>query len=162
MRPRWQPMGRSGSSALLVNTKEGFLLDDQLIQAYRATNYRVHATEPFALRIGRTCAACDALLDTHGVTTAAYLTAWNPYSKAVSDAANAAGQAKLIEELNDVSTAVLSGEGSGETGDWPPEPSLFAMGISREIATILAQKYQQNAFVWIERGKAAELVICQQ
>ena len=137
------------------------MLDDQLIQAYRATNYRVHATEPFALRIGRTCAACDALLDTHGVTTAAYLTAWNPYSKAVSDAANADVQTKLTAELTDVSVSVLSGEGVGETGDWPPEPSLFALGISREAATSLAQKYHQNAFVWIERGNPVELVLCQ-
>ncbi len=136
-------------------------MDDQLIQAYRATGYRVQATEPFALRIDETCAACDTLLDTHGVTTAAYMTAWNPYSKAVSDAANAAAQAKLMEELNDASTAIFSGEGVGEHGDWPPEPSLFAVGISREIAAILAQKYLQNAFIWIERGKAAELVLCQ-
>lgn len=154
-------MGRSVSSALLVKTKEGFLLDDQLVHAYRATDYRVHATEAFALRIGRTCAACDALLDTHGVTTAAYLTAWNPYSKPLSDAANAGAQAKLAAELTDVSVSVLSGEGVGETGDWPPEPSLFALGISRVSATSLAQKYQQNAFVWIERGNAAELVLCQ-
>ena len=136
-------------------------MDEQLVQAYRATDYRVHATEPFALRIGSTCAACDALLDTHSVTTAAYLTAWNPYSKALSDAANAGAQAKLAAELTDVSVSVLSGEGVGETGDWPPEPSLFALGISRENATCLAQKYQQNAFVWIERGNAAELVLCQ-
>lgn len=136
-------------------------MDDQLIQAYCATNYRVHATEPFALRIGRICAACDALLDTHGVTTAAYLTAWNPYSKVVSDAANADAQTKLTAELTDVSVSVLSGEGVGDTGDWPPEPSLFALGIGREAATSLAQKYHQNAFVWVERGKAAELVLCQ-
>lgn len=136
-------------------------MDDQLIQAYRATSYRVHATEPFALRIGKTCAACDALLDTHGVTTAAYLTAWNPYSKVVSDAANADAQTKLTAELTDVSVSVLSGEGVGDTGDWPPEPSLFALGISREAATSLAQKYHQNAFVWIERGNTAELVLCQ-
>ena len=154
-------MGRSVSSALLVKTKEGFLLDEQLVQAYRATDYQVHATEPFALRIGSTSAACDALLDTHGVTTAAYMTAWNPYSKPLPDAANADAQAKLAAELSYVSVSVLSGEGVGETGDWPPEPSLFALGISRESATSLAQKYHQNAFVWIERGNAAELVLCQ-
>lgn len=137
------------------------MLDEQLIRAYRATDYRVYATEPFALRIGRTCAACDALLDTHGVTTAAYLTAWNPYSKPLSDVANADAQAKLAAELADVSVSVLSGEGVGETGDWPSEPSLFALGISRESATSLAQKYHQNAFVWVERRNAAELVLCQ-
>lgn len=136
------------------------MLDEQLVQAYRATDYRVHATEPFALQIGRTCAACDALLDTHGVTTAAYLTAWNPSSELLSDAANADAQAKLAAELTDVSVTVLAGEGVGETGDWTPEPSLFALGISRESATSLAQKYQQNAFVWIERGTVAELMIC--
>lgn len=139
---------------------EGFLLDAQLIQAYRTTDYMVHATEPFTLRVEETCTECDALMDAHKVATAAYITAWNPYSEQLSAAANASAQENLAAELAVEGIAVLRGEGVGRTGDWPPEPSLFSLGISRSRAVSLAKKYQQNAFIWIERGKAAELVLC--
>jgi len=93
------------------------LLDEQFIQAYRATDYRVHAKEPFSLRTGETCAASDAILDAHGVTTAAYLTTWNPYSEALSNAENSVAQSKLDAELVEVSVVVLSGEGVGAMPD---------------------------------------------
>ncbi len=160
MRPWWQPTGRSVSSALLAISMEGFLLDEQLIQAYRATDYTVHATETFTLRIEETCTACDSLMDAHNVATAAFITAWNPYSEQLSAAANASAQENLAAELAVESIAILRGEGVGRTGNWPPEPSLFSLGINRSTAVGLAKKYQQNAFIWIERGKAAELVLC--
>jgi hypothetical protein len=53
MRPWWQPTGRKVSSFLLEISVEGFLLDECTIQAYRATDYRVHADEPFTLRIDK-------------------------------------------------------------------------------------------------------------
>nr|WP_309504437.1 DUF3293 domain-containing protein [uncultured Roseovarius sp.] len=134
-------------------------MDEHIIQAYRATDYQVHAAEPLTLRIGEACAECDALMGARKAATAAYLTAWNPYSQRQSKAANARAQENLAAELAVESIAVLPGEGVGRIGDWPPEPSLFALGISRDKADSLARKYQQNAFVWIERGKAAELVL---
>ncbi|MCV2893721.1 DUF3293 domain-containing protein [Lentibacter sp. XHP0401] len=135
-------------------------MDEAIIQAYRATDYQVHAAKPFTLRIGEFCAACDALMDAYKVATAAYLTAWNPFSQPLTDLENARAQEVLGAKLAAESIVVLSGEGVGRIGHWPPEPSLFALGISRDKAVSLAQKYQQNAFVWIERGKVAELVLC--
>jgi hypothetical protein len=147
-------------SALLVTTTEGFLLDDTLYQAYRATNYHVHAPSPFTLRIGASNSACDALLAAQGAEGAAFLTAWNPFSQPLPDADNILAQARLAADLDILCTAILPGEGTGEIGDWPPEPSLFAVGISQADATYLARKYRQNAFVWITRGQPAQLVIC--
>jgi hypothetical protein len=134
-------------------------LDERIIQAYRATDYRVHAAEPFTLRIDETCVECDALMEALQAATAAYLTAWNPYSQQRLSAENTRAQEELSAELAVESIAVLAGEGVGRIGAWPPEPSVFALGVSRDKAVSLAQKYQQNAFVWIERGTAAELVL---
>lgn len=135
-------------------------MDDALYQAYRATDYRVHAPSPFTLRIGAQSADCDALLATHGLTSAAFLTAWNPFSQPLPDAENRAAQARLAADLDMVSTAIFPGEGKGEIGDWPPEPSLFALGITDTDATRLAQAYRQNAYLWIAQGQPARLVIC--
>ncbi len=136
------------------------MLDDALHQAYRATDYIVHATSHFTLRIDDPSAACDALLAAYGADGAAFLTAWNPFSQSLPDAVNHAAQARLAADLTPVSTAILTGEGKGRIGNWPPEPSLFAIGITEADATRLAQACRQNAYVWIARGQPARLVIC--
>lgn len=136
------------------------MLDDALYQAYRATDYRVHAPSPFTLRIGARSVDCDALLSARGTDGAAFLTAWNPFSQPVPDAENRAAQARLAADLDMVCTTIFPGEGKGEIGDWPPEPSLFALGITEADATRLARAYRQNAYVWIARGQPARLVIC--
>ena len=50
------------------------------------------------------------------------------------------------------------GEGRDPEGDWPAEPSVLAVGISRHEAEVIGRSYEQNAIVFIERGKAPELV----
>jgi hypothetical protein len=135
-------------------------LDDALIKAYRATDYNVHAPAPFTLRIDQASAACDAVLASHGAEGAAFLTAWNPFSKQLPLADNTAAQARLAADLDMVSTAILPGDGRGQIGNWPPEPSLFALGIPQADATRLAKAYHQNAYVWITRGQPAQLIVC--
>ena len=135
-------------------------MDDDLIHAYRATDYRVYGSPPFKLRVGAASTECDALMLAQGVISAAYLTAWNPHSSLVSEVENIAAQDRLRQELSTAGFAALDGEGVGHTGDWPPEPSLLVLGIPRNEATRLARKYRQNAFLWIARGQATELVLC--
>ena len=53
-------------------------LDEELIAAYRATDYHVFAGPPFVLRIGERCPELDELLARSGTMGGAFLTAWNP------------------------------------------------------------------------------------
>lgn len=152
-------MGRSGLSALLVTTMEGFSLDDQLLQAYHNTDYRVVGDLPFTIRIGKRCAALEALLSTRGLAEAAFLTAWNPWSRPTCEADNIAAQTRLESDLAAAGYAVLNGEGIGDGGDWPPEPSLLILGITRDCATELSRAYGQNAYVHIRTGHLAELIL---
>ncbi len=96
-------------------------LDEELIAAYRATEYRVFASPPFVLRIGEHCAALDALLAGTGATGAAFLTAWNPYSEPAPLAVNVARQAELIDIVEARGWRHWPGEGRGADPDWPPE-----------------------------------------
>lgn len=96
----------------------------------------------------------------HQVETGAFITAWNPFSQPLPRTENDAAQARLAADLARISAAVLPGEGVGLAGDWPPEPSLLALGLGRAEATAIARDYRQNAYVWITRGQPAELVIC--
>lgn len=134
-------------------------MDDNLLRAYRETDYHVHAAPPLVLRIGEACDGLAPLLDRHGVATAAFLTAWNPFSRPTPGAENDAAQARLAAWIAWAGFARLDGEGRGRDGDWPAEPGFLILGIPRQAAEGLSRTFGQNAFVWAEAHRAPELVL---
>lgn len=136
-----------------------FRIDKALEAAYRSTTYVVRVgSVPLALRIGERSAAFERLLATRGIRSAAYMTAWNPMSRAAGRAYNEAAARKLVSVLRRRGWSFVEGEGRGETPDWPPERSLLVLGIGRAQAQRLAVDFRQNAFVFVRRGRPAELV----
>jgi hypothetical protein len=135
------------------------LPNSDLITAYRNTDYRVDAAPKVTLRIDLHDPDIDACLDAHHVETAAFLTAFNPLSEPTGNAANARAQGCLVHDLATLGIAHIAGRGIGHDGTWPPEPSVLALGISRISAEELARRYHQNAFLWVQRGTAPELVL---
>jgi len=142
-----------------VTTTEDFSLDDQLLQSYRNTDYRVEGEPTFTIRIGERCATLEALLSARDLKEAAFLTAWNPWSQPTSEADNTAAQDRLARDLTASGYTVLNGEGVGLGGDWPPEPSFLILGIARDTATALSKAFGQNAYVHIRTGQPAELIL---
>lgn len=134
-------------------------IDQGLLAAYRDTDYRIDAELPVIARIAERSAALDALLDAHGVAAAAFLTAWNPRSRETREAENRRAQDRLRAQAAAMGCGAIPGAGVGRGGDWPPEPSLLILGIARAQAEALARLYAQNAWVWIARGAAPELVL---
>ena len=132
-------------------------LDEELIAAYRATDYRVFADPPFVLRIGEHCVALDELLAGSGAAGAAFLTAWNPCSEPAPPAVNAARQAELVGIVEAKGWRHWPGEGRGPDPGWPAEPSILILGPSREEARALARDFRQHAIVWAPAGGPAEL-----
>lgn len=128
---------------------------------YRATAYRVaDGSHRFTIRVGERCAPLDELLAEHGTEEWAYVTAYNPGGRRADAAANTAAQERLEATLRETSRPVLRGEGAGDDGHWPPEPSLLVLGLSRADAVALARRFGQVAIVAGRRGAAAELVYC--
>jgi hypothetical protein len=134
-------------------------MDPDLIAAYRDTDYRIDASPPVVARIGEASAPLDALLRAHAVTSAAFITAFNPFSGATDAAENARAQARLIATLAANGRPTLPGLGIGRVGDWPPEPSILAFGVTHAEAEALGRACRQNAVVWIEAGRAPELLL---
>lgn len=124
--------------------------------AYRAARYRVFAQMPFTLRVGEASAELDALLDSHVATTWAFVTACNPGSQPLSAEENAERMAQLHVLL--VGYPVYPGEGCDPAGEWPAEPSVLVVGISREEAVRVAAVFGQNAILTGVRGGPVELV----
>ena len=134
-------------------------IPSELIAAYRATNYRVLGQDPFVLKIGQPSRPLRKLYDEHGCQSAAFITAWNPFSQATDNAENSRLQALLEIELSDVSTALIPGIGEDSSGRWPGEDSTLALGLSLSDAKFFGIRFKQNAFVWIDGDANPELLI---
>jgi len=126
---------------------------------YYSTDYRVNPKggDGFTLRIGEPSPPADMFLSSHDTKSGLFITAFNPFSKQVSDAENEQAMAELAKELQQRELLFVDAEGADEKGEWPPEPSYFVAMDSFIDAVLLANRFKQNAFVWHRLGKTSEL-----
>jgi hypothetical protein len=135
-------------------------MQSDLVSAYTATDYVAHGNGwVVVIRIGRHSLIVDRLLARMHARNGAFITAWNPFSKDLSFEANEHWDRELKRYLSVRGFAFVEGEGRGRTGEWPPEPSILAFGISRTEASAIGRRYRQNAVVYVPRDRPAELVM---
>lgn len=140
----------------------GSTLPESLIQAYLTTAYRVlpaETFEPFTLEAGREQPAAHSLMHRYGGTSAAFITAWNPFGTALTDEENAHRNQTLREDLSRRSLKFFEGTGEGAGGDWPGEESFFVIGLDLAAAKKLAIEFEQNALVWLGDDAIPHLVL---
>ena len=126
-----------------------------LVKAYRNAHYFVHhGEEIYLLKVGEVNHALSDLLNSYGATSAAFLTACNPYSQVRSEEENQAAHQKLLSELTQAGIETIEGLGTDPHDDWDAEPSVLALGLSRSHAEQLADQFGQNAFLWIANANA--------
>lgn len=171
--PRWPGAGRHVNQIRLTNLayrlsadtrhamKRFMDLTPEHLRLYRETAYTVWSVRrTLTFRVGERCAGLDCLLDEHCAASAALITAFNPLGEQRDPRVNKLAQLRLRCALRRLDRRYLSAEGrsppSARDRWW--EPSLFALGTPIDEALDLARKFQQHAFVWVERGKAPELI----
>ncbi len=125
-----------------------------LIRAYREAKYVVGIDSPIVLRIGKASHQLKSLLDTHKATTAAFITAFNPYSEVMSDDQNHAAQKSLLVDTQKLGLSAIEGYGQDMAEEWPREASFLVLGITESQAEGLADKYGQNGYVWVGSSDA--------
>ncbi|MEQ8710237.1 MAG: DUF3293 domain-containing protein [Rhodospirillales bacterium] len=131
----------------------------ELLEAYAQTEFHVFSDPPLVLRIGARNNAMQDLFARTGSSSAAFVTAWNPYSEPRTEAENIRAQDQLMREVHDAGYSHVPGEGRDPSGLWPGEASLLISGISRPEAEALGQRYGQNAIVWVGSELVPELVL---
>lgn len=134
------------------------MISRELITAYEDADYVVFAEPGLVLKIGERSARLDALLQSEHSSTAAFVTAANPRSEKKSAAANAEALRLLDQIVAAAGYPWRAGEGRDPDGGWA-EPSRLVMGIYRENAEALGRLFGQNAIVFVEQGRAPELVL---
>lgn len=138
---------------------EATVLPVELIEAYTRTEFRVLGSQQFTLRVGLVSEALRHLFETEGVHSAAFLTAWNPYSAPTSTENNRHSQASLRTRLMQDGYPTIDGFGIDPTADWEGEDSVLVLGMSFEKAQDLGRELKQNAIVWIGEDAVPMLVL---
>jgi hypothetical protein len=128
--------------ALSKGAKGNRNMPPSLVSAYRATDYVAFGNDrAFSVRFGHHSLAVDGLLARMRAGSGVFITASNPFSKRRSVRANAYWDRELNSYLSARGFAFLVGEGRGEIGEWPPEASVLAFGISRARATYIGAHF---------------------
>lgn len=134
---------------------------DALLAAYRRTRFCADTAQGrLVIRVGETCPELDGLLRATGCARWAYITAFNPGSVRRSDDQNYARR-ELEDTVRRLGHPMFPGEGIGDDGVWPPEPSILVLGIEREAAVQLGRRFGQRAIVCGELHRVATLVLCE-
>lgn len=135
------------------------ILDKDLISAYEVTNFHVKAEPAFTMNIGRLSEELKALFKQNNVSNAAFITAWNPYSKSLSEEENHARNDQLENELNTRSLKFINGFGQDPLGQWSGEDSFLVLGIDLEASKTLGIQFEQNAIVWSNSDAIPKLIL---
>jgi uncharacterized membrane protein len=121
--------------------------------AYAATAYIAGTT---IIRLGARSPAVDRLLGR--APSACFVTACNPRGLRRGRARNLRAMARLRASLRQAGLRFVAGEGRGDDGTWPAEPSLLVLGLRRAQAAALGRRWQQNAVVFVRRNRPARLL----
>jgi Protein of unknown function (DUF3293) len=125
-------------------------ISPNLIKAYREAVYVVDIGEQeIALQVNQRSSRLANLMKDWEVTTAAFLTAFNPYSQVMDPAENEARQKRMWADAKPMCPKIFPGIGRDIKDQWPHELSMLTLGISLQDAQALADRYEQNAFLWI-------------
>ena len=136
--------------------------EQQLKEAYRTTQFMANTpTHTICIRIGEKHDELDSLLEDHGDDEWAYITAWNPGPKRLSEQENQQRQAQLEADLRSSGLTLYSGDGVAADGSHR-EASVLIIGLSKEDAIEAGRKWDQSAIVYGQRGEAAQLLYCRQ
>lgn len=133
-------------------------LDQSLIKAYETTEYHVRSAKPFILELGKKSEGIVDLARRLRVDCVAFITAYNPYSRVISDTENAKRNRQLKRELDKLDLTIVVGYGQDPTTSWK-EDSFVVFGLGLEETKRLGIKYQQNAVVWCGVDAIPELVL---
>jgi hypothetical protein len=127
----------------------------ELVKAYCEADYVVHiADQDIVLRVGKASPELASLMRGYEVNSAAYLTAFNPFSVVSSSQENELNQSALIADVHSLGLKCVLGEGRDIANLWASEASALVLGISFQSAELLAERYKQNAFLWISSEDA--------
>ncbi|MDN5754014.1 MAG: DUF3293 domain-containing protein [Nitrosospira sp.] len=141
-------------------------ISEELVAAYRSTDYRIESSiesgcDAFILHVDLHSEPLARLFAASGHRCAAFITACNPFSLPQSPEANLAACARLRDRLDRQlrrratqvtqpaqAHQIIEGTGCDPSGVWPAEKSFLALGLDLEVSQAIGREFGQNAIIW--------------
>jgi hypothetical protein len=135
------------------------MIKPDLLKSYKLANYHVDASPSFILKIDIHSPELESIYKTSHKHTAAFITAFNPYSQELSAQENKDRNHKLEELIQSLDFDYIHGEGKCGDGDWDGEKSFLIFGISEKQASEIGKEFEQNAIVWCDKDAIPQLLL---
>jgi hypothetical protein len=128
------------------------------IKAFKDTDYIVNIkhNETITINVDKVNLNLDRAIKPH--KTWAFITAYNPLPKILSDSENTARNSNLKQDIESLGFQLFTGYGIAKDKSWKEE-SFFITGIDKENAIKLGVKYGQLAIVIGQVGLKSELIV---
>jgi hypothetical protein len=135
------------------------MISKKLLKIYTDTDFIFYPDNDISiLKIGKANKTLDKILQRNRCSSCVYITAWNPRSKLLSISDNNQRMKTLKSYLNRKKMIYIHGIGRSPDGKHF-EDSLLVLGCSKDDAFVLGQKFDQNAVVYYESKRRAELLL---
>lgn len=131
-----------------------------IINAYYNAHYRVTgAGKEFVMRPKRKSEDLAVLMKKYDVQSAAFLTAYNPFSVVIKEPQNVRANKAMAVDLKKTGLKFFKGSGEDPSGNWKIEASFLVLGITEEAARELGIKYLQNAVIWVGNDAVSKVIL---
>ncbi len=136
-------------------------IDPQLLAIYQHSDYRVSVAgqNDFLLRPGLPSPELLAVYQRYAVSSACFISAYNPRSEPRTLEENVAAQQELLKAVEALGHSFLPGMGEDSEGGCAGEPCLLILGISRDQSLNLGTRFEQNALLWMEADAIPQLLL---
>ncbi len=135
-------------------------ISSALLKEYKASDFIFYPDNGIdVIKVGKKNKYLNKLLKKQKIQSAVFITAWNPRSKALTAKENKKRQDSLIRLLIKKKFFIIYGLGRSPDCKCL-EDSILALGVSRDKAIKFGKKFDQNAVVFYEINKKAELLLC--
>lgn len=131
------------------------VISAELLLAYEAASYWIDL--PSGRITLKTGEQFDPPHGFEGKSRLAVVTAFNPFSRLLSQVENEAHQADLIAAVEADGLAWFPAAGFDPNGEWEPEPSFGVLDPSDEQLDAWMERFGQNAVVVADAGQANRL-----
>ncbi len=135
-------------------------LPESTLATYRKAVYHIFGEPDIDMEIDAKDECLKTLLAQHGVRSAVFVTAFNPFGEMLDAGVNATRQQRLGAELERMNLRTLSGIGFDPDEAAPhSEASLLVLGASHAVADVLLQDFEQNAVVIVDESGVPQLLL---
>jgi len=135
------------------------VINPELMKSYKSADYHVDGPRPFVLKIGIHSPELESIYKKSQKHSAAFITAFNPYSQELSNQENKDCNHKLEELMQSLHFDYIHGEGKCGDGEWDGEESFLIFGISEKQASEIGEKFKQNAIIWCDKNAIPQLLL---